>query len=104
MYASHDHQLDGFLELVLVCYPLQVFVYYMAHLGAGITGFSLNSRVRLPAVIFRWGISSLVFSLCVGKVFAESRCHEPWRWLRVPVSVRGKGEDREAPISEGYDG
>ena len=51
MYASHDHQLDGFLELVLVCYPLQVFVYYMAHLGAGITGFSLNSRVRLPAVI-----------------------------------------------------
>ena len=101
MYASSYHELDGFLELVLACYPMHVLVYHVARLGEGITGSSLQSRVRLTAVIGRWGLASLVIYLRVGEVLAESQWREPWRRLRVSVSVRGRGKDREAPISEG---
>ena len=69
-------------------------------MGAGITGSSSHS-VRLPAVTGRWGLASLVFSFRVGGIFTESRWREPWRRLGVPVFVRGKGKEREAPISEG---
>ena len=99
MYASHDHQLDCFIGLVLYCYHLQVLVHYKAHLEAGITGSSLHSRVQLPAMIGRWGLDSLVLSLRVGEFFVELRWCKPWRRLRVPVSVRGKGKEMEAPIS-----
>ena len=87
MYASSYHQLDGFLELVLARQPLNVLVHCVARLGAGITESRLHSRVQLPAVIGRWGLASLVFYLRVRKVFAESRWPEPWRRLRVTVSV-----------------
>ena len=72
MYASHYHHLDGFLNLVLARSHLQILFHHVARLGAGITGSILHSIVRLPAVIFRWGIASLVFSLRVGIIFAES--------------------------------
>ena len=73
VHASHYHQINGFIELVLSHYPLQVLVHHVAHLGAGITGYILHYRVQLLEVIGRWGLASLVFSLCVGKVSAESR-------------------------------
>ena len=73
-------------------------------LGAGITGYSLKSRVRLPVLTGLWVIYSLFFSVPVEGVFSESQWHEPWRQLGVPVPVGRKGKEREAPISEGCNG
>ena len=69
LYASFYHELDVFLELFPTCYPLNVFINHVARLWEGITGSRLHSRVRLPAVIGRWCIASLIFSLRVRKFF-----------------------------------
>ena len=69
MYASCYHELDGFLELVPFRYSLHVLINQVVFLWAGITGSILYSIVRLPAVIGRWGLASLILSLRVGKVF-----------------------------------
>ena len=52
----------------------------------------------------RWDLASLILTLRIEEVFTLSRCREPWLRIGVPVSVRGRAEERQAPISEGCGG
>ena len=98
--AFLDHDFDSLLELVPSREPLHVLIDHVARLWVtGITGYISHSKVQLPAVISRWGLTALVFSLLVGKVVTYSRWHHSWRRFVVPVSARGRGRDREALIS-----
>ena len=70
MDAFLYHDLDGLLELVPTREPLHVLIDNVERLWADITRSSPQSKVRLPAVISRWGLASLILSFLVGKVFA----------------------------------
>ena len=63
------YDLDVLLEIVPAREPLHIFIDHMARLCEGITGSRLHSKVRLPTVISRWGLNSLILSHLVGKVF-----------------------------------
>ena len=51
--AFLNHDLDGLLDIVPAHEPLQVLIYHMARLRAGINGSSSHSKVQLPVVISR---------------------------------------------------
>ena len=99
--AFFDHDFDSLIKLVPSHETLQVLIDHVARLwGAGITGSISHSKVRLPALISRWGLASLFLSVLVVKFVTYLRWRKPWRRFVVPVSARGKGRDREALIFE----
>ena len=72
--AFLDHDLDGILDLFPSREPLHVLIDHLARLwGAGITGSSSQTNVRLPAVISLLGLVYLIFFLLVGKVVTYFR-------------------------------
>ena len=67
------------------------------HIG-GRTGEVLISKEC--GGVGRWDRVSLILALRVEEFFAPSQWRRSWHWFAVPVSVCGRGKEREAPISE----